>query len=148
MTDGSIAIYFLRFTYYLIIFIIIGFVIGFPAAKISKYNEARKKKRIIKKFREKTKIELSEKIELIFEIFKNEGSYFINWLNRILTDKEKLVKYINYFDNRNKEEYLIDDFRGHLPHPSEVYVEGVHYFNSTSNLISKLLEKKIITKNR
>ena len=132
LINGSVSIHIARFFFYLLIMILFGVVFGIPTSQISSYFEERNKKRKIEKFREKTKIELSEKIEMVFDIYRNEGNYFIKWLHRILSDKEKLRKYLNYIDYRTKEDNLIDDFRDHLPQQSEVYVEQIHYLSSTS----------------
>jgi hypothetical protein len=146
LTDGSISIHIARFFYYLILIFLVGFLIGFPVSKISKYFERKGKEKIIEKFREKTKIELTDKIDIVFDIYRKENIYYFKWLYKLLSDNEKLVRHLNYFENRNNEDYLIEDFREESPLSNQSYEERIHYITSTNYLISILMHKKVIIK--
>jgi hypothetical protein len=143
LTFGSFAMHIARFFFYIFFIAIIGLLIGFPASKISTILENKKRKKKIEKFRDKTKIQLSDNIDLIFDFYKDQGEYRIKWLNRILGDKEKLKKHILRNENINLEDFILNDYP---PEISQMRMESISQISETMNLISKLKDKKIIEK--
>lgn len=144
---GSVSIHVARFFFYLLVLILFSLVVILPTSQITTFFEEKNKKRKIEKFREKTKIELTENIELVFDLYREDGAYYIKWLNKILSDKEKLKKYLGYFEEKTKEEYLLDDFKEQPQQRlNELDTERVNYFYSMKSILTKLVDKKIITK--
>ena len=146
LTLGSFGIHVARFFFYIFCMVAFGLLIGIPTSKVSTYFEDRKRKNKIQKFRDKTKIELSDKVELIFDIYKNDGEHYVKWLNRTLEDKEMMSNYLAYFENRKTENLLMNDYITNRPKDSEIHIARLEHFSATNSIISKLLDKKFIKK--
>jgi hypothetical protein len=143
LTFGSLGMHIARFFFYLFSMSAGGLLIGIPMSKISTILENKKRKKKIEKFRDKTKIKLSENIDLLFDIYKDEGEFRIKWLNRMLGDKEKLKKYISRNESTNYDDFALNDY------PSEVTrinMENVMRISKSKSIISRLTEKKLIEK--
>ncbi len=144
LTYGGFGMHVARFFFYFLCMAAFGLLIGFPMSKISTFFEDKKRKSKIQKFRDKTKIQLSEKADFIFDIYKNDGEYYIKWLNRTLGEKEKLKKYILYFENQKNEIALFNDYLTERPMDSHIQMERIQHVSVTNGIISKLIDKKII----
>lgn len=146
LTLGSFGIHVARFFFYILCMVAFGLLIGIPTSKVTTFFEDKKRKNKIQKFRDKTKIELSDKVELIFDIYKNNGENYIKWLNRTLEDKEMISNYLTYFENRKTENLLMSDYITERPRDSEIHIARLEHYSATNSIISKLLEKKFIFK--
>lgn len=144
LTLGGFGIHVARFFFYIFSMVAFGLLIGIPMSKISDFYDNKKRKSIIQKFRDKTKIEITDKADLIFEIFLNDGQHYINWLSHVFSDKEKLTNYLTYFENRKTENLLMNDYLTERPKDAEFDSERRYHFSTTNSIISKLLEKKFI----
>ena len=146
LTLGSFGIHVARFFFYIFCMIAFGLLIGIPSSMVSTYFEDKKRKNKIQKFRDKTKIQLSDKVELIFDIYKNDGEHYVKWLNRILEDKEMTSNYLAYFENRKTENLLMNDYVTNRPKDSDVHMVRLEHFSTSNSIVSKLLDKKFIIK--
>lgn len=146
LTFGSLGIHIARFFFYIFSIVALGLLIVIPSTKISTHFEDKKRKVNIKKFRNKTKIQLSDKVELIFEIYKNDGEHYIKWLNRILEDKEMISKYFAYFENWEIENLLMIDYTKNGLVDNEIEEGRIDIFSTAQEIISKLIERKFILK--
>jgi len=147
LTIGNFGIHIARFFFYLICIALFGLMIGIPTSKISSYLDDKKKIKKIKKFKEKTKIKLSDKIDIIFKIYKNNGQFYVKWLNNIINDKNKLLDYIDYYENRKKENILYNDFITEVPVDThEINMERINIITTTNNILETLFENKILIK--
>lgn len=146
LTLGSFGIHLARFFFYILCMVAFGLLVGIPSSKLSTYFENKKRKKKIQKFRDKTKIQLSDKVELIFDIYKNDGEHYIKWLNKSLEDKEMVSNYLAYFENRKNENLLMNDYLTERLHDSEIQMNRIEHFSTTNRIISKLLDKEFIIK--
>ena len=147
ITLGNFGIHVARFFFYIFSMVIFGLLVGIPASKISTAIEEKKRKRLIKKFRDKSKVELTDNIELIFEIFLEDGSQGLKWLNRIINDNKRLKKYLQVFKNRESENTLFEDYMTERPIDERVHFERISHRSRNSVMFNQLKEKGIIEVN-
>lgn len=141
---GDILIHITRFFFYLFVIFIFVIVIIFPFAKILEYFEKRKQIRIIKKFRKKTKIVLTENIEIIFDIYLEQNDYIIKWLSNLLSENVNLKKNIDEIRQKIDKFNSFDDRWGMPPANTIYYERNPPIFLLENNLINRLVEKKIL----
>lgn len=106
LVHGNLGIHIVRFLIYLFLLITSLLLIGIPTSKILRVIELKRRKRLIKRFREKSKVNLSKNIEIIFELFLDVGTNQIKWFNQLINDKEKLTKY-NRISKNNWTEFSV-----------------------------------------
>lgn len=145
LISGSLAIHISRFFFYLICIILFSFIVGLPASKISSYLESRKRKMIIEKFRTKTQIELTDKVDLIFDIYKEEGKVQINRLNGVLDNTKLLHSLIKKRESNSKKDYSDEYlYKGHAHSGRRpIHLQQKWLLNT---IVFKLIDKNIITK--
>ena len=146
LTYGSLGIHILRLFFYLFCFLVLGLLIGVPAAIISSSLDKRRKNKIINRFRQKTKIELSKNIDLIFDIYKSKGTDVIKWLNRLCSNPSRLNRELQYFERRKLSH---SDLGEHMVvHHPELPEYSRHEIMriSRNSILTKLLDTQIITK--
>jgi hypothetical protein len=144
LTSGSFGIHVARFFYYLICMVAFGLFVGYPLSRISDYFEKRGKKRKIQKFREKTKIELSNRAEFIFNVYLSEREHYVNWLHKLISDEERLKDYLLYYKNRRMEKFLSDDSFEHRRTHNEAYLEQIGHLQYAYEIINRLIKEKFI----
>jgi hypothetical protein len=144
LTSGSFGIHVARFFYYLLCMVAFGLFIGYPASRISDHFEKKRKKRQVQKFREKTKIKLSNRAEFIFNIFLSEREHYIKWLHRLISDEGKLKDYLLYYKNPRMERLLNEDSLEFRRTHNEPHIEQIGHLHYAAKIISKLITEKFI----
>lgn len=145
LTNGSFGIHFARFFYYILCIALVGIFIGVPSTKISEYFENRRQKKTIAKYKKAVKVKLTDYSETIFNIYRKYGESQIQWLHKILNDKNLLDDYLVYLENRKKENLLMSDFLSDRPKYLEDFeIEKSQFFGSVYSILETLTEKGII----
>lgn len=144
LTSGSFGIHVARFFFYLLCMIAFGLFVSLPLSQVSSFFDERKKKKKIQKFRDKTKIELSEKIEFIFDLYKNEGERYLKWLYSLISNEEKLKDYMLYFKNRRMEKLLMEDSFNLRRTQDEMYLEQSGHLRQSFEILNRLLKNNFI----
>ena len=145
LTNGSFGIHFARFFYYIFCIALVGIFIGVPSTKISEYFENKKQEKTISKYKKAVKVKLTDFSEIIFTIYRKYGETQIQWLHKVLNDKNLLDDYLLYVDNKKKENLLMNDFLSDRPKYHEDFeIEKAHFFGSVHYIIETLIKKKII----
>lgn len=144
LTFGSSGMHVLRFFYYIFCIALVFAAIGLPLSGISSFFEKRKKKKLINKYKQTSKIEITENTEIIIEFFKEYNTPRIIWLDNVLNDKSKLNDYIIYMENRKKENLLINDYYTQRPKDSSYDEMRFGFFSSVNRVLGKLIGKNII----
>lgn len=144
LISGSFGIHVARFFYYLLCIVAFGLFVAFPLSRVSDYFETRRKKRKIQKFREKTKIELSNRAEFIFNVYLSEREHYVNWLHRLISDEDKLKDYLLYYRNRRMEKFLSDDSFEYRRTHDEAYLEQIGHLRYAYEIINRLIKEKFI----
>jgi len=139
--SGGIGIHVARFFFYLLCAILIGFLIGMPISKISSWADSRHRRRMIKKFREKTKINLTDNIELIFDLYKSDGKLSITWLHKLLQNNSVLLKRLTSLEKDKSNTELSDFIQGDL-----IYTTTINNGSYQKNILELLVERKIVIK--
>jgi len=144
LTLGNFGIHVARFFFY--IFCIFAFLVTIiiPISKISEYLENKKRNNIIQKFREKTKIQLSDKVELIFEIYRTYGTNYINRINNILEDTGKIRNYLSRHNIHRNNIYSINSYPEYIINDDHIYRPQREHFLIINKILSKLVDKEFI----
>jgi hypothetical protein len=146
LTYGNLGIHVARFFFYLFCMMAVGLLIGIPTSKISSVLDIRRKKKIINRFREKTKIELSKNIDIIFDIYKSKGAEIIKWLNRLCSNQARLNRELLYYEKRK---LVHSDIREQviMHHHDSPELSRHHFIRMARNsILLKLLDNQIILK--
>lgn len=144
LISGSFGVHVARFFYYLLCLVALGLLIGYPLSRISEFFERRRKKRKIQKFREKTRIELSNRAEFIFDMYLSENEHYVSWLHRLISNEDRLKDYLLYHRNRRMEKFLIDDSFEYRRTHSEVHLDQLEHPRYVYEIISGLIKEKFI----
>ncbi|PTN04477.1 hypothetical protein C8N47_13112 [Mangrovibacterium marinum] len=149
LNNDNFGIHVARFFYYIICMALFSLLIGIPSSKLSDFFDNKKKKKLIQKFRNKTKIKLSDKVDLIFELYKDYGERSIKWLDNTISNDKKLIKHVNYIktkESRGTDDELIDDYEREELIENQMLHERRYITSSFSRIIERLIDKEIITK--
>jgi hypothetical protein len=146
VTSGSFWIHVARFFFYFSCITAVSFIIVFPTSLISSLLKDKKKKRIVQKFRERIKNELSQNAEMIFDLFRSDGSDAIRWLNRTINNQNRLKRTIDSFDKMNIVSQNVDEDYFREGSAGIIHMRTMHLRTTRRYFLSKLIEKKIIVK--
>lgn len=112
--SGSAWVQLARIPAYLFAFMLIVLGVVIPFSSILEAITERKRKKIIKRFKEKTKIEIADSDEFIFNGFINHGLRYVHLLTNTVADPERLEKHVTRYleeDERRRQDQdvLISD---------------------------------------
>ncbi|MDX9696838.1 MAG: hypothetical protein RBT49_13695 [Bacteroidales bacterium] len=141
---GNFWIHFIRFWFYIIVFILFGFIVGLPLSSITDHFSKKKRKKKIKKFKENSKYELTPATEVIFDMYLSNGDRSILRIHRIISDPTKLLKIINKEKERIEANDLYDhDFEIEYRRQQ---IDDKKLIEKHSNYLIYTLQKKEIIK--
>jgi hypothetical protein len=145
---GTPLVHIVRVIFYSIIIIGVASQLIYFFGSFFVYFQEKRRKSKIQKFRNKTKIKLSEKSNILFTIYIEEGIKKIKMISKLLVQEEKLKKFISFYENMENENFFFDDFLSGTPEKqkSTRFEEFKTPFLRNNEMVKNLLENKLIIK--
>lgn len=133
--DGSFGIHVLRYLFYVFAFILIALVIVLPISSISDAASTKKRKRIVRHYKLAKGITEDLEHDYIFSEYVKEGINFLQDIEELISDSQKLSKLVTIENNLDEVSYGDLDFLGIQLDKNQDLAEALSRKNSVSELI-------------